>query len=89
MNVLVTGANGLLATNIIVQLLAQDYHVKGLIRDPRKFLLSPHKNLQLVLAISRIAPVYPMPLKTVITLSIARPLPARIYRDITITTLST
>lgn len=48
MNVLVTGANGLLATNIIVKLLAQDYHVKGLIRDPRKFLLPPHQNLHLV-----------------------------------------
>lgn len=48
MNVLVTGANGLLATNIIAQLLAGDHQVKGLIRDPRKFLLPAHPNLQLV-----------------------------------------
>ncbi|WP_353183753.1 NAD-dependent epimerase/dehydratase family protein [Parapedobacter lycopersici] len=48
MNVLVTGANGLLATNIIVQLLAQDYGVTGLIRDPRKFLLPAHPKLQLI-----------------------------------------
>lgn len=48
MNVLVTGANGLLATNIIAQLLAQNHQVKGLIRDPRKFLLPAHPNLQLI-----------------------------------------
>lgn len=48
MKVLVTGASGLLATNVIVQLLAANYHVRGLIRDPRKFLLPAHQNLQLV-----------------------------------------
>lgn len=48
MNVLVTGANGLLATNIIAQLLAQDYEVTGLIRDTRKFLLPSHPKLRLV-----------------------------------------
>lgn len=48
MNVLVTGANGLLATNIIVQLLAANYQVRGLIRDPRKFLLPTHQNLRLI-----------------------------------------
>src|SRR5690606_21745998 len=48
MNVLVTGANGLLATNVITQLLTEGYHVKGLIRDPRKFLLPAHPNLQLI-----------------------------------------
>ncbi|MFC3198983.1 NAD-dependent epimerase/dehydratase family protein [Parapedobacter deserti] len=49
MNVLVTGANGLLATNTIIALLSRGYQVKGLIRDERKFLLPPHENLALVL----------------------------------------
>src|SRR5690606_4411874 len=48
MKILLTGANGLLASNIIVRLLAAGYQVKGLIRDPRKFLLPTHQNLQLV-----------------------------------------
>ncbi|SFB83746.1 Nucleoside-diphosphate-sugar epimerase [Parapedobacter composti] len=48
MNVLVTGANGLLATNTIVNLLARGYGVKGLIRNAKKFLLPPHDNLELV-----------------------------------------
>src|SRR3546814_1553418 len=47
MKVLVTGANGLLATNTIITLLSRGYHVKGLIRDTRKFLLTPHANLEL------------------------------------------
>lgn len=47
MKVLVTGANGLLATNTIIILLSRGYHVKGLIRDTRKFLLTPHANLEL------------------------------------------
>ncbi len=48
MNVLVTGANGLLATNIILVLLARGYRVKGLIRDASRFLLPPHDRLELV-----------------------------------------
>ena len=48
MMVLVTGANGLLATNTIITLLARGYKVKGLIRDTSKFLLAPHANLELV-----------------------------------------
>ena len=48
MNVLVTGANGLLATNTIEALLSRGYTVTGLIRDPSKFLLPAHKNLELV-----------------------------------------
>ena len=48
MKVFITGANGLLATNIIAQLLAKDYDVVGLIRDPRKFLLPAHPRLQLI-----------------------------------------
>ncbi|MEC3878643.1 NAD-dependent epimerase/dehydratase family protein [Parapedobacter sp. 10938] len=48
MKVLVTGANGLLATNTIIALLSRGYQVKGLIRDTRKFLLPAHTNLELV-----------------------------------------
>lgn len=40
MKVLVTGANGLLATNTILHLLECGYEVKGLLRDRRKFLLN-------------------------------------------------
>jgi len=47
MKVLVTGANGLLATNTIVILLSRGYKVRGLIRDTRKFLLPPRDNLEL------------------------------------------
>ncbi len=47
MKVLVTGANGLLATNTIIALLSRGYKVKGLIRDTRKFLLPPQDNLEL------------------------------------------
>lgn len=46
--VLVTGANGLLATNIIIQLLENGYHVKGLLRNRRKFQYSTHPNLELI-----------------------------------------
>lgn len=49
MNVLVTGANGLLATNTIIKLLERGYQVKGLIRDVNKFLLPSDENLELVL----------------------------------------
>ena len=49
MNVLVTGANGLLATNTIIKLLERGYQVRGLIRDINKFLLPSHENLELVL----------------------------------------
>ncbi len=47
MKVLVTGANGLLATNTIITLLSRGYQVKGLIRDTRKFLLPTQDNLEL------------------------------------------
>jgi len=47
MNVLVTGANGLLATNTIIALLSRGYRVTGLIRNPHKFLLPPQPNLRL------------------------------------------
>ena len=48
MNVLVTGANGLLATNTILELLSRGYQVTGLIRDTSKFLLPLQANLRLV-----------------------------------------
>lgn len=48
MKVLVTGANGLLATNIIKKLLEQDYEVVGFLRDKNKFVLEYHQNLQLI-----------------------------------------
>jgi nucleoside-diphosphate-sugar epimerase len=48
MKVLVTGANGLLATNTIIELLNRGYQVKGLIRDKNKFTYSEHPNLELI-----------------------------------------
>lgn len=48
MRVLVTGANGLLATNTIIALLSRGYRVRGLIRDTRKFVLPHQNNLELV-----------------------------------------
>jgi len=48
MRVLVTGANGLLATNTIIELLDQGFLVKGMIRNKNKFALLNHKNLELV-----------------------------------------
>lgn len=47
MKVLVTGANGLLGTHVIQQLLEQGYAVNGLLRNKDKFLLSEHTNLKL------------------------------------------
>ncbi len=46
--VLVTGANGLLATHVIMELLAQGYQVKGLLRDKQKFQLGEHPHLMLI-----------------------------------------
>lgn len=47
MKVLVTGANGLLATNTIIELLDRGYLVTGLIRNKSKFVSFKHKNLEL------------------------------------------
>ncbi len=47
MKVLVTGANGLLATNTIIELLDRGYLVKGLIRNKNKFAYGEHPNLEL------------------------------------------
>ncbi|MDT0645080.1 NAD-dependent epimerase/dehydratase family protein [Zunongwangia sp. F260] len=48
MKLLITGANGLLATNTIKHFLELGHSVKGLLRSKEKFLLPPHKNLELV-----------------------------------------
>ena len=48
MKVLVTGANGFLATNVIVELLTKNYSVVGLLRDVNKFQYHHHPNLRLV-----------------------------------------
>jgi dihydroflavonol-4-reductase len=46
--VLVTGANGLLGTNLVVNLLEHNYYVKALVRDISKFIPFTHPNLELV-----------------------------------------
>ncbi len=46
--VLITGANGLLATNVIIELLARNYLVRGLLRNPQKFCGHRHPNLELL-----------------------------------------
>ena len=46
--VLVTGANGLLGTNVVLELLKRDYAVKALVRDKRKFIDYTHPQLELV-----------------------------------------
>jgi nucleoside-diphosphate-sugar epimerase len=48
MRVLVTGANGLLGTHVIQQLLEKGYPVNGLLRNKDKFLLPEHTNLELI-----------------------------------------
>jgi len=47
MKVFITGANGLLATNIIIELLNLQYHVKGLVRNIHNFRFFNHPNLEL------------------------------------------
>lgn len=48
LNVLVTGANGLLGVNTVLELLSQGYNVKGFLRDKNKFPDFSHKNLELI-----------------------------------------
>src|ERR1700749_1519539 len=48
MRVLVTGANGLLGTHVIQQLLEKGYAVNGLLRNKDKFLLPEYINLELI-----------------------------------------
>ncbi|EKD30717.1 MAG: Dihydroflavonol-4-reductase [uncultured bacterium] len=45
--VFVTGANGLLGTNLINELLFKGYRVKGLLRDKTKYQGPAHENLEL------------------------------------------
>ncbi len=46
--VFVTGANGLLGTNLILTLLDQGYDVKALVRNKRRFIHINHSNLQII-----------------------------------------
>jgi dihydroflavonol-4-reductase len=46
--ILVTGANSLLATNTIIELLSRGYSVKGLLRNPTNFQYQKHPNLELI-----------------------------------------
>lgn len=46
--VLVTGANGLLATNTIVELVKNGYFVKALVRNRNKFILTNNSNIEIV-----------------------------------------
>ncbi|MBP6868408.1 MAG: NAD-dependent epimerase/dehydratase family protein [Bacteroidales bacterium] len=46
--VLVTGANGLLGTNVVLELLSRGYAVKGLVRSLRRFIDYSHPQLELV-----------------------------------------
>lgn len=46
--VLVTGANGLLATNTIVELVENSYFVKALLRDKKKFTLPENNNIEII-----------------------------------------
>lgn len=48
MKLLITGANGLLATNTIKHFLELGHEVKGLLRSKEKFVLPAHHNLELV-----------------------------------------
>jgi len=45
----ITGASGLLAINVIEDLLLNNYNVIGLLRDKSKFPLENHKNLQIII----------------------------------------
>ena len=47
-SVLVTGANSLLGTNVIIELLSRGYNVTGLLRDRRSFHYPDHENLRLI-----------------------------------------
>ena len=46
--VLVTGANGLLATNTINELIENGYFVKALVRNKNKFILTDKRNIEVV-----------------------------------------
>lgn len=46
--VFVTGANGVLAVNTIIELIAKNYAVVALVRDKNRFLLKEEKNIELI-----------------------------------------
>jgi dihydroflavonol-4-reductase len=46
--VVVTGANGFLATNVIIELLSRGYLVRGILRDLNSFNYRMHSNLELI-----------------------------------------
>lgn len=46
--VIVTGANGLLGTNVIIELLSRGYSVRGLLRNINDFHYKKHANLELI-----------------------------------------
>ena len=46
--ILVTGANGVLASNTIIELLSKGYHVLGMLRNKAKYVGPTHKNLKLI-----------------------------------------
>ena len=48
--ILVTGANGVLASNTIIELLSKGYHVLGMLRNKDKYVGPTHKNLKLIVS---------------------------------------
>ena len=46
--VFITGANGLLGTNLTLKLLEEGYSVKALVRDKQSFIRFSHENLELI-----------------------------------------
>ncbi len=47
-NVFVTGANGLLGTNLVLLLLKRDFRVKAFVRKKERFIPFQHKNLTII-----------------------------------------
>lgn len=46
--VFITGANGLLVTNLTLKLLEEGYSARALVRDQQSFIRFSHKNLALI-----------------------------------------
>lgn len=47
-NIFITGANGLLGANLILELLGNDFNIKAFLRNPSGFELPSHRNLELI-----------------------------------------
>lgn len=47
-NIFITGTNGLLGTNLILELLEHNFNIKALLRNSSRFELPPHRNLELI-----------------------------------------